>query len=472
MQYRRLAASLGRAGRLAAPLESFEPEHTIEMDEYLPHIGQESLDVLRKLAEPLQGTRWCHLNSTFDGGGVAEMLRSLVPIARSLGLDANWYAIRGTDEFFNITKKFHNTLQGLDQTVSAEEVFLDYLKTIEANASNTFIHGDVVVVHDPQPLALVNQGVLYGNILWRCHIDTSKPNKLVWRFLKPYINQTAGAIFTLPEYISEGINVPLYQIMPGIDPLAEKNHPLSEEEALDAVGPMLDQFNIDPDRPILAAISRYDPHKNQGRILEAFQKMKQSQSFKKPPLLVFLGNTAADDPEGGVILEQLIEQAGDDPDVRIIVENNNRYVGGLMRLAKGFVHVSTREGFGLVVTEALWQGTPVIGSRVGGIVKQVVDFDTGYLVNPLDTDDIALKMARILDKPEHSETLGSNGRELVRGNFLITNVMANYLRLIRYYTGVDESPPDFRLNSLTYSELLQTMRRSSVLVNESEKDAS
>ena len=248
-----------------------------------------------------------------------------------------------------------------------EEIFHDYLKTIDQNARNTFIHADEIVVHDPQPLGLVNEGVLYGNILWRCHIDTSQPNKVVWRFLLPYINMTAGAIFTLPEFVGEGLNVPLYQIMPGIDPLADKNHEISEKEAREIIAPLFDTLGIDEDRPILAAVSRYDPHKNQATILEAFQKLMKEKHFKKPPYLIFLGNTATDDPEGGLIHEQLVQQAEDDPNVHIIVENNNRYVGALMRIAKGFVHISTKEGFGLVVTEAMWQGTPVIGSRVGGI---------------------------------------------------------------------------------------------------------
>ena len=463
MQYEELAKHIGHAGRLATPLDAFKPDTPMVIDDYLPIVGKERLDRIKSLAEPLQGKRWCHLNSTFEGGGVAEMLRSLVPAARSLGIDADWHAIRGTDEFFNITKKFHNTLQGLEQTVTAEEVFLDYLKTVESNALNTFIQGDVIVVHDPQPLALVNQGVLYGNILWRCHIDTSKPNKLVWRFLQPYINQTVGAIFTLPEYVGDGLNIPLYQIMPGIDPLADKNSHFNRESALEVLAPLFDQLDIDPERPILAAISRYDPHKNQKTILESFQKLLKEKKYDPAPYLIFLGNTATDDPEGGIILEDLIHHAGDDPNVRIVVENNNRYVGALMHIAEGFIHVSTKEGFGLVVTEALWQGTPVIGSRVGGIIKQVEDFETGYLVNPHDSDDIALKMARILDDPETSHRLGDQGKELVRENYLITNVLANHLRLMRYYTGIEDTPPDFRLNSLSYSELIREIRRPSVL---------
>lgn len=469
MHYRLLAERLGRAGRLAAPLDSFEPEREISVDDYLPHIGQERVDLLKKLAEPLEGVRWAHLNSTFEGGGVAEMLRSIIPLARALGIDADWYAIRGNEEFFNVTKKFHNTLQGMDQTVSIEEVFLDYLKTIDHNAQNTFVHGDVVVVHDPQPLALVNEGVIYGDILWRCHIDTSQPNKVVWRFLLPYINMTAGAIFTLPEFVGQGLNIPLYQVMPGIDPLAEKNRQLSEEEAYEAVGPLLDRLDIDRDRPILASVSRYDPHKNQKTILEAFQRLMEERDYDKPPYLIFLGNTATDDPEGGVVLEDLVQRAGNDPNVHVVVENNNSYVGGLLRIAKGFIHASTREGFGLVVTEALWQGTPVIGARVGGIVKQVLDFQTGYLVNPHDAEEIALKMARILDEPDTSTMLGEEGKEHVRENFLITEVMLNHLRLLRYYTGVDDDPPDFRLNSLTYSELLLSMKRSSVLVQKEDE---
>ena len=206
----------------------------------------------------------------------------------------------------------------------------------------------------------------------------------------PYINRCAGAVFTMPEFVGPGLTLPLYQITPSIDPLAEKNRQYSRDEALSILDPLFQRHDIDSGRPILAAVSRYDVHKNQATILEAFKKLKETKRAN-PPYLIFPGNTASDDPEGDAVLASLRELAGDDPDVHfwVNVEDNDRVVGALMKAARAFIHVSTKEGFGLVVTEALWQGAPVIGSRVGGIKEQVIDGQTGYLVDPLDVETIA-----------------------------------------------------------------------------------
>ncbi|RMF88573.1 MAG: glycosyltransferase [Nitrospinota bacterium] len=441
-------------------LEMYEPTLTIGVEEYEPYVGASRVEELKRLAAPLQGKRWANISSTLVGGGVAEILRSLVPLARGLGIDAQWYVIRGSEEFFQVTKKFHNLLQGRDQPLSLEEIFGAYLDTIDANASNTCIVSDLVVIHDPQPAALIMNGVLFGNILWRCHIDTSAPNRIVWRFLLPYINQCSGAIFTMPEFVGPGLQIPLYQITPCIDPRSEKNRPYSRQEALAVLEPLFQEHQIDPDRPILAAISRYDIHKNQGTIVQAFQRLREERSFSPPPYLIFLGNTATDDPEGWDMLATLKEQAAEDPDIHfwVNVENNDQVVGALMHLAQGFIHVSTREGFGLVVSEALWQGTPVIGSRVGGISKQVIDGKTGYLVDPLDVEAIAARMAWLLEDREEGARLGAAGREHVRQHFLLPELMRRYLLLLRFYTGISQEPPPFRLDDLSYSEIIHTVR--------------
>ncbi len=441
-------------------LKSYEPDFTLSPDDYSPYIGREGVDLLRRLADPIAGKGWANINSTLEGGGVAEILRSVIPFARDLGIDANWYVIEGTDSFFQVTKKYHNLLQGVEQPISIEEIFDTYLNTIEKNAFNTSIASDMVIVHDPQPAGLLTKGVLFGNVLWRCHIDTSAPNAVVWRFLLPYINQCAGAIFTMPAFIGPGLQVPLFEISPCIDPLAVKNRQYTASEARDVLSSLFNGSGIDPERPILAAISRYDIHKNQATVLKAFQKLRGEKRYDPAPYLIFLGNTATDDPEGSAMLEQLKALAGDDPDIRFWVnaEDNDRVVGALMHLAKGFIHVSTREGFGLVVSEALWQGTPVIGSKVGGITKQVVDGKTGFLVDPMDVDVIASKMARLLDNPAEAESLGTSAREHVRQHFLLPELVRKYLLLLRYYTGVDGEPPGFRLNGYSYSEAMNTIR--------------
>lgn len=440
-------------------LEEYAPESILTIDEYEPYIGQERVDALKRLTTPVEGKGWANINSTFVGGGVAEMLRSVIPLAHSLGVHARWFTIQGHEAFFHVTKKFHNTLQGVDQPISLQELFETYLDNLAAHAQNAAIESDLIVVHDPQPAALIMSGLLVGNVLWRCHIDTSTPNRTVWRFLAPYLNQYAGAIFTMPEFVGPGLQIPQYQITPCIDPRAEKNHQYTETRAKEVLTPLFRQHAIDPDRPILAAISRYDIHKNQASILSAFKRLRQHKTYDPAPYLIFLGNTATDDPEGEAMLEQLQTQAGADPDIRfwVNVENNDQVVGSLMRLARGFVHVSTREGFGLVVSEALWQGTPVIGSRVGGIVQQVVDEQTGYLVEPMDVEAIATKMARILDEPEQTAQLGRQAQEHVRQNFLLPELVRRYLILLRYYTGVDRDYPTFRLNPTSYREVLASL---------------
>lgn len=447
--------------RMTNPLESYEPEFQLKIDDYKEYIGQEKVDAVKRLAEPLTGKGWSNLNSTFVGGGVAEMLRSVIPLARSLGIRAEWQTIRGNDEFFGVTKKFHNMLQGVGSEITLHELFDCYLATIDQNAANTFIASHLVVVHDPQPCALIMNGVIYGNVLWRCHIDTSDPNALVWRFLLPYINQYAGAIFTMPEFVGPGLRLPTYQIRPCIDPLAPKNHQYGQDESLEILAPLFNEYNIDPERPIIAAISRYDIHKNQRTVLKAFKRMCEEHRFEKKPYLVFLGNTATDDPEGGAMLESLQEEAGKTDDIKfwVNVDDNDRVVGALMKTARCFVHVSTREGFGLVVTEALWQGTPVIGSNIGGIPAQVVDNQTGYVVNPLDVETLASKMAHLLQNPEEAEALGRQGREHVRSNFLLPELVRRYLILMNYYTESEKEVPEFRMNNLSYSEVMSHARR-------------
>ena len=238
--------------------------------------------------------------------------------------------------------------------------------------------------------------------------------------------------------------------MPCIDPLAPKNRHYTRSEALDILQPLFTADDVDPDRPIFAAISRYDRHKNQGTILRAFARLVEERPRGPRPYLLFIGNTATDDPEGDAVLNELRQQAGDSADVRfwVNVEDNDRVVGALMSIARGFVHISTREGFGLVVAEALWQGTPVIGSRVGGIKRQIIDGLTGHLVEPLDVDAIAARMQAVLDDGDAAAALGRQGREHVRRNFLLPELVKRYLILMRYYLGVTADCPPF-----TYHEV-------------------
>ncbi len=441
----------------SAPPETLAGSGTLDIVEYEPYIGPARVQSIRCAAAPLEGRSWTNINSTCTGGGVAEILSSLVPLARGAGLDAEWLVIHGDDRFFQTTKKLHNLLQGVDQPIDLDELNA-YLDTIDDNMRARDVRSDLVVIHDPQPAAAIATGALFGNVVWRCHLDTSAPNKMVWRFLLSYINQCAGAIFTDPDFVGPGIQIPTYCIRPCIDPLAEKNYQHTRETALDALGPLLNAHNVDPDRPILAAVSRYDIHKNQATILRAFAKLREERHAMPPPYLIFLGNTAADDPEGGAVLEELRVLANDDPDVRfwVNVPDNDRVVGALMHLARAFVHISTREGFGLVVSEALWQGTPVIGSAVGGIRQQVIDGDTGIVVHPLDVEATAGGIARLLEDSETARHLGAAGREHVRKNFLLPELLRHYLSLLAFYAGAGGLPKS-RMNPITYRERLHAV---------------
>ncbi|HUT64483.1 MAG TPA: glycosyltransferase [Anaerolineae bacterium] len=442
------------------PMKEYLPEFQVQPEDYIPYVGKKFIDKLKLLAVPLEGKSWANVNSTLIGGGVAEILRGAVPLARSLGVDAKWYVINGGIEFFKVTKKFHNLLQGVKSPITLKEIFGAYLNTIDKNTRNTFIASDLVVIHDPQPAAMVMNGVIFGNVLWRCHIDTSSPNKIIWRFLMPYINHCAGTIFTIPEFIGPGLQIPVYQVTPCIDPISEKNKQHSKKDALDILAPLLNKYNIDPNRPILAAISRYDIHKNQATIIKAFKLLRKEKIYNPAPYLIFLGNTADDDPEGKTFLKKLMKISDDDKDIRFLVnvKNNDKVVGALMRVARVFIHVSTHEGFGLVVTEAMWQSTPVIGSSVGGIKLQIINDKTGYLVDPLDETSIARSIARVLDNAEDAKSIGNNARKHIQAHFLLPDLIRRYFILLRYYTGIDMSIPEFRLNDLTYSEVINVIR--------------
>ena len=425
------------------------------IDPYEEIVGKRVIRKLKKLARRLKGKSWVHLNSTYQGGGVAEMLQNQVPLLRGLGIDADWQIVEGNDKFFEVTKKFHNTLQGVDQDFSLEDLFETYLGMIYKNAQKVNIEADMVTVHDPQPAAIITHGRMFGNILWRCHIDTSEANRNIWRFLNPYLNHYDGAIFTIPEFVKEDLQTPIYEVAPAIDPLHPKNKLRTRKKALQDLAPIFKKHNIDPERPIVAGISRYDIHKNQAGIIKAFKILKKKVGSKISPLLVIMGNTASDDPEGQEMYEKMQKLAGNDKDIHLLlnVKNNDKVVGSLMHLADCFVHISTKEGFGLVVTEALWQGTPVIGSKIGGIPRQVIHKEGGYLVKPHDHEVIAKYMRKLLENKDLSRKMGRKGQTHVRKNFLMPVKLLKELELMEYYLEKKQKAPAFRINDVSYHEI-------------------
>ncbi len=437
----------------------YVPLEPIDVGLYEPFIGKEKLDHIRFLAEPLARKVWANVNSTFVGGGVAEMLQSVLPFARGLGIDARWFVIEGSDEFFTVTKKFHNLLQGVDQDITLREIFHAYLDTIDENTQEVKVVGHMVTVHDPQPAAMIMNGNVYGHIFWRCHIDTSSASRRIWRFLLPYINQFEGAIFTSDKFVRENVQVPTYEINPSIDPLRSKNKLRTREEALKVLGGLFNEHNIDPERPIVAAVSRYDVHKNQKRIIEAFKLLKKELAKGVNPVLIMVGNSATDDPEGMTMYEEIKRSAEGEKDIHLLlnVENNDAVVGSILAIAECFVHVSTKEGFGLVVSEALWQGTPVVGSKVGGIMKQVMHGHNGFLVGPHETAEIARAIKSILEDRPLRETMARHGREMVQQHYLLPTMLERQLMLMRYCLEIDNKIPPFRMNKLTYKEITQAL---------------
>ncbi len=411
----------------------------LNVEVFEPIIGKDKLDRLKAIAQPLKGRHWVHVSSTFAGGGVAEMLQSIVPITRGLDINSSWYCIEGEDEFFVTTKKFHNAIQGVQQDFSLDDLRV-YIDTNKANFNGSVISGDMIVVHDPQPCASIVHGNYLGNTVWRCHIDTTSADPLVWDFLSPYINNYQGAIFSMDEFVRPGIKVPNFIITPAINPLSVKNRQRTHEEAAATVADLFAEHHIDPSRPMLLAVSRYDVHKNQGTIIQAFKQMKQAGlGGDEKPILLLVGNLAADDPEGSAMYKKIQAEIGEDPDIFALlnIPDNDENIGALMRLAIGFIHVSTREGFGLVVTEAMWQGTPVIGSNVGGITLQVIEEETGYVVDPFDKERIAEKMGKIVRTAGDGEAMRQRAIDHVRDNFLITTQIEKYLLLMRYLLGID-----------------------------------
>lgn len=437
----------------------YVPLNPVDINLYEPFIGKEFLDEIKFTAEPLKKKVWANVNSTFVGGGVAEMLQSVVPFTRGLGIDARWFVIEGSDEFFSVTKKFHNLLQGVDQEITLKEIFHAYLDTIDENTRDVRVVGHMVTIHDPQPAAIIMNGNVYGHILWRCHIDTSNASRRIWRFLLPYINQYGGAIFTAKEFARENIQIPTYEISPSIDPLRKKNKQRTKKEALKILEKVFNDNNIDPERPIVAAISRYDVHKNQKTIIEAFKLMNKNVSKGINPILVMVGNSAADDPEGMAMYEEIKKCAEGEKDIHLLlnVENNDEVIGSLMSVADCFIHISTKEGFGLVVAEAMWQGTPVVGSKIGGITKQVINGHNGFLVEPHQTEATAHAMKSILEDKLLRETLSKNAIQTAAQHFLLPHMVLKELILMRYYLEVDNKVPAFRLNKLTYSEITQAL---------------
>jgi trehalose synthase len=390
------------------------------VEEYAPFVGASEIAELRTLASQLSGRTVQMVNSTAVGGGVAEMLNRLVPLLQELDVPTRWDVMTGGDEFFAVTKAFHNALHGGDYD-PRQENFQTYLRSNELVAHRMHFDCDFTVIHDPQPAALVRaREGQPGHWFWRCHIDLSRPHPEVWNFLAPFVCQYDGALFSSPQFTRE-LPIPQYLFFPSIDPLSEKNRDLEPEY----VRSVLERFGIDPSRPILTQISRFDRLKDPAGVLQVYQIVKRYSDCQ----LVLAGGAASDDPEGGSVLDETREAAGGDPDVHILnlPPWSALEINALQRASTVVLQKSLREGFGLTVTEALWKQKPVVAAAVGGIPAQIVHKQTGMLSHSIE--GTAYHVRFLLSNPGFAQRLGEQGKEHVRENFLITGNVKRYLTL-------------------------------------------
>ena len=394
------------------------------LEKYVPIVGAEVIDHLRHLAEPLRGSRVVHVNSTREGGGVAEILSWLIPCKQELGLETSWEVIEGGPEFYQCTKSFHNGLQGAPVAIPPGQLAA-YEQTNRDNAERLrglLSEADFVFIHDPQPAPLFQFCPEHkGKWVWRCHIDLSRPHRAVWKYLRDWVGSYDASIWSLADF-AQPLPHPLYLIAPSIDPLSQKNRDLYPGE-VDAV---FDRHGLDPDLPLITQVSRYDRFKDPLGVIRSYQLAREYT----PLQLVLAGGGAADDPEGEEVLREVREAAGDDPNIHILLlpADSHREINALQRASTIVLQKSTREGFGLTVTEALWKGKPVIGGNTGGIRLQVINHQTGFLVST--PEGAALRIRYLLRNRDHLAEMGERGRALVLDNFLVTRHLREYLTLM------------------------------------------
>ncbi len=405
----------------------------MKLVDYEPIVGKSTIEELQLLASKLAGREILNINSTYVGGGVAEILNRMIPVLQELGVDARWSVIKGSPGFFEVTKKFHNALHGRKESFSEEDFDL-FLEINRKNMAEMDLHGQIMYIHDPQPSPLIElKKDLGGKWIWRCHIDVSNPDERVWRFLERFIIQYDATVFSAPAF-SRPLPVRQFLISPSIDPLSDKNRDLSQREIDAAMAGM----GIPRDKPIITQVSRFDYMKDPVGVIKAFELVKKSIDST----LVLVGGGAADDPEGEKVLAQVMERANGNPDIRIISgqARSDIEINALQRASTVIVQKSLKEGFALTVSEALWKGKPVVASAVGGIPLQVRHKLTGLLSH--DIDGTAYAIRQLLANPDYARWLGANGKEHVRHNFLITRHVRDYLLL---FIALDHSEDVIRL---------------------------
>jgi trehalose synthase len=390
------------------------------LKDYEKIIGKRDIKQIESLASLSRGKKVIMVNSTRDGGGVAEILHRLVPLINELGICCEWKVISGNNGFFNITKKIHNALQA-KKVEFPEEDLKKYIEVNKENAESLKLDADIIIIHDPQPLPLI---AFYkknkAKWVWRCHVDISKPELNLWKFLVKYLVKYDASIFSMAKF-SKKLPHPQYLIAPSIDPLSDKNRELKRS----IINEVLRKFNIKNDKPIILQVSRFDRFKDPIGVIKAYRLVKKEINCR----LILAGGLAKDDPEGETVLEEVRKEAGDDPDINILLLElkSDIEINALQRVADVVVQKSLKEGFGLTVTEAMWKTKPVIGGEVGGITIQLHNHRTGFLINSIE--GAAYRIRYLLNRPSVSKKIGNSAKEFVLHNYLITRHLRNYLAL-------------------------------------------
>jgi len=391
-----------------------------KLEEYASLAGQQVIDDLHLLAEKLQGKVIQNINSTAVGGGVAEILNRMMPLMKELGVDFRWDVIRGDEKFFVITKKFHNALHSVDMAITDEE-FSYFLLVNQQNASDLSFSGDIIFIHDPQPIALIEKKSKLGNKwLWRCHIDFSKPIPSIWNFLRPFIERYDSAVFSAPAFARHLLTKQVL-VSPSIDPLSDKNKDLPEE----FINKIFEKFGVDRSRSVVTQISRFDYLKDPLGVIRSFRMAKKYVDCQ----LILAGGGATDDPEGMNILKTVTNEAESDPDIFVLFlpPGSDLEINALQRGSTIVLQKSLKEGFGLTVAEALWKSKPVIALAVGGIPLQITHKFSGILAHSVEGTAYWIK--QLIHEPEYARRLGVNGREHIKDNYLITRHLQDYLLL-------------------------------------------
>jgi len=391
----------------------------VDIEDYSPLIGEEALERILKKAKPLQDLHVVNVNSTYYGGGVAELLGSMTILMNSVGIKTGWRVIQGSPDFFSITKKMHNALQGGEINLTDRKKQI-YEEVVYENAIRTHLEHDLVIIHDPQPLPMIDHYRKRGPWIWRGYVDLSAPNRELWNYFSPLVEKYDAAIFSIEEY-AQKLNTPQLFFMPAIDPFSIKNHPMSEAE----IDERLEHYNIPTDLPLVVQVSRFDIWKDPQGVVEAFRIARKEVDCT----LVLLGNVATDDPEGPVIMQQVQEEASKDKDIFVLFlpPSSDIEINALQRGSTVVLQKSLKEGFGLTVSEAMWKAKPTIASAVGGIPLQIAHKYSGILTHSIEGTAYWIK--QLINEPEFAQRLGSNGKEHIKSNFLITRHIKEYLLL-------------------------------------------